>query len=152
WAVFIGIDAYQRNPLRGCVSDAFSITSYLIDDLGVPEERIQCLLGPEISIPGNFLTPSRANIVNVLHSLIDNIEIERGDNIVVYYAGHGSSYYYATIIPVPSKLYAPLDRDAIDAEGRYVPHISDRELNALFTEISRVKGNKITFIADCCYA
>ncbi|PBK72064.1 hypothetical protein ARMSODRAFT_741401 [Armillaria solidipes] len=34
WSVLIGIDAYERNPLRGCVQDALLIRSFLIDDLG----------------------------------------------------------------------------------------------------------------------
>ncbi|SJL04296.1 uncharacterized protein ARMOST_07657 [Armillaria ostoyae] len=160
WAVLIGIDAYKRNPLRGCVSDALLMRDYLIDDLGVPEERIQCLLGPENPIPGKFLTPSRTNIVDVLYSLIDNQGIDPGDNMLLYFAGHGASYYCSEhfLKPecdnnfCPTEALCPLDRDTVDAEGRYVPDISDRELNALFTEISRVKGNKITFIADCCYA
>ncbi|KAK0435881.1 hypothetical protein EV421DRAFT_1716425, partial [Armillaria borealis] len=52
----------------------------------------------------------------------------------------------------PIEALCPLDRDTSDAGGHYVPDISDRELDTLFTEISRVKGHTITFIADCCYA
>ncbi|PBK91149.1 hypothetical protein ARMGADRAFT_1166538 [Armillaria gallica] len=160
WAVLIGIDTYERSPLHGCVSDALLMRDYLINDLGMPEERIQCLLGAEIPIPGNFLTPSRTNIIDVLYSLIDNQGIDPGDNVLLYFAGHGASYYCSEhfLKPecdnnfCPTEALCPLDRDTVDAKGRYVPDISDRELGALFTEISRVKGNKITFIADCCYA
>ncbi|SJL18836.1 uncharacterized protein ARMOST_22438 [Armillaria ostoyae] len=68
-----GCSPYEPNPLHGCVSDASLIRSFLIDDFGVPEERIQCLLGPKILIPGNPLTPSRTNIiVDVLYNLIDD--------------------------------------------------------------------------------
>ncbi len=126
----------------------------------MPEERIQCLLGPENPIPGKPLTPSHANIVEVLYSLIDNQEIEPGDNMLIYFAGRGASYNCANHFLKPKcdtnicsvEARYPLDRDTVDAKERYVPDISDRELNALFTEISQVKGNKITFIADCCYA
>ncbi len=87
-------------------------------------------------------------------------EIDRGDNILIYFAGHGASYNCAKhslkskcdTKSCPVEALCPLDRDTLDAEGRYVPDISDRELDTLFTEISRVKGYKVTFIADCCYA
>ncbi|KAK0227168.1 hypothetical protein EDD85DRAFT_958400 [Armillaria nabsnona] len=106
WAVLIDIDAYERNPLRGC--------GFLIDDLGVPKGHIQCLLGPENPISENSLTPSRANIVDVLYSLIGNPEIKRGDNIWSTTLGMAPAttaqsiflYLNATILPVPSKLYA----------------------------------------------
>ncbi|PBL01547.1 hypothetical protein ARMGADRAFT_907113, partial [Armillaria gallica] len=160
WAVLIGIDAYKSSPLHGCVSDASLMKKFLIDDLGMPKERIQCLLGSHNLIPdGDPLTPSRANIVNTLYSLIHNDEIQLGDNIIIYYAGHGSSYQCSKhsfmgrdcsrdLCPVEA--LCPIDRDTLDSHGHWVPDISDRELNALFTEISRVKGHKITFVADCC--
>ncbi len=34
WAVLIGIDAYECNPLRGCVRDALMMERYLTEDLG----------------------------------------------------------------------------------------------------------------------
>ncbi|KAK0435909.1 hypothetical protein EV421DRAFT_2087011, partial [Armillaria borealis] len=102
----------------------------------------------------------RGHILQVLYSLIDNQEIDPGDNILIYFAGHGARYNCAKHFLKPTcdtnscpvETPCPLDRDALDAEGRYVPDISDRELDALFTEICRVQGHKITFIADCCYA
>ncbi|KAK0209626.1 hypothetical protein IW262DRAFT_1249673, partial [Armillaria fumosa] len=161
WAVLIGIDAYQSNPLQGCVSDALKMKRLLTEKFEVPDHRIQCLLGSTDSIPGSPIIPSRANIVNVLYSLIDNDEIQRGDNIIIYYAGHGSSYRCsqqctrkspcckARICPIEA--ICPIDRDTRNpSDSRLrIPDISDRELNALFTQISCAKGHKITFFADC---
>ncbi|PBL01548.1 hypothetical protein ARMGADRAFT_953616 [Armillaria gallica] len=162
WAVLIGIDAYESRPLHGCVSDASLMKKFLIDDLGMPKERIQCLLGSHNLIPDDPLTPSRANIVNTLYNLIHNDEIQSGDNIVIYYAGHGANYYCSDRFDTEEsgcnmdfcsiEALCPVDRDSIDANGLPIPDISDRELNALFTEISRVKGHNITFIVDCCHA
>ncbi|PBK72068.1 hypothetical protein ARMSODRAFT_851339, partial [Armillaria solidipes] len=161
WAVLIGIDAYKSHPLQGCVSDALSMKKFLIEKLEVPGNRIQCLLGSKISTCGDSLTPSHANIVNVLYSLIDNPGIAWGDNIIIYYAGHGSSYHCSESAhfwtpgskrrtgACPIEALCPIDRDTKDADGKWIPDISDRELNAVFTEISRTKGHKITFIADC---
>ncbi|SJL17260.1 uncharacterized protein ARMOST_20807 [Armillaria ostoyae] len=161
WAVLIGIDEYEGSPLHGCVSDASLIKKFLIDDLGVPKKRIQCLIGSHNLIPDDPLTPSRANIVNTLYSLIHNDEIQLGDNIIIYYAGHGSSYHCSKHSFIGSKCsrdfcpveaLCPIDRDTLDSDGRWIPDISDRELNAIFTQISLAKGYRITFIADCCHA
>ncbi|KAK0435905.1 hypothetical protein EV421DRAFT_1158076 [Armillaria borealis] len=170
WAVLIGIDAYPSNPLDGCVSDALTMKEFLIDKLNVPEHRIQCLLGSNNPISGSPMTPSRANIVNVLYSLIDNVEIQRdgSDKIIIYYAGHGSSYLCspgpagqcaapdsstcrsAGVCPIQAM--CPIDRDTNDADsGCWIPDISDRELNALFTQIIYAKGSRITLIAGGCY-
>ncbi|KAK0227166.1 caspase domain-containing protein [Armillaria nabsnona] len=164
WAVLIGIDAYESHPLQGCVSDALSMKDFLIKKLEVPGNRIQCLLGAKNPTRDDSLTPSRANIVDALYNLIDNTEISWGDNIIIYYAGHGSSYQCSShsLTPLegskcrtgtcPIEALCPIDRDTKDAGGKWIPDISDRELNAIFTEISRTKGHKITFIADCCHA
>ncbi|PBK72028.1 hypothetical protein ARMSODRAFT_740258 [Armillaria solidipes] len=66
--------------------------NFLIDDLGMSEERVQCLLSSEDPTAGDPLTPSRDNIVRVLYSLISNQEFDPGDNILIYFAGYGASY------------------------------------------------------------
>ncbi|PBL01552.1 hypothetical protein ARMGADRAFT_220429 [Armillaria gallica] len=163
WAVLIGIDAYQSNPLHGCVSDALMMKELLMVKFEVPEHRIQCLLGSNDPTPGSSTIPSRANIINVFYNLIGNAEIQRGDNIIIYYAGYGSSYHCsqqcapnstcrkAGVCPIEAM--CPIDRDTVDPDSRrWIPDISDREINALFTQISRTKGHKITFLTDCCYS
>ncbi|KAK0227177.1 hypothetical protein EDD85DRAFT_795003 [Armillaria nabsnona] len=91
WAVLIGIDAYEQRRFRGCVSDALLMKEFLVDDLGMSEERIQCLLGSEDPTPDDPLTPSRDNIVRVLYSFVDNQEINSGDISLIYFAGYGAS-------------------------------------------------------------
>ncbi|KAK0191761.1 peptidase C14, caspase domain-containing protein, partial [Armillaria mellea] len=151
WAVLIGINAYKDNPLHGCVSDAKLMKKSLIEDVGIPEEHIQC----------DPFTPSQSNIVNMLYSLIDNPDIKLGDNIIIYYAGHGSSYYCSGHLSTesicetsdcPIEALCPIDRDTIDSDGHWVPDISDQELSTLLTIISHVKGHHITVITDCCHA
>ncbi|PBK72053.1 hypothetical protein ARMSODRAFT_851668, partial [Armillaria solidipes] len=156
WAVLIGIDAYPSNPLHNCVSDALKMKKFLIDKLKVPEHRIQCLLGSNNPTPGSPMTPSRANIVKVLYRLIDNVQIKSSDKIVIYYAGHVSSYYCslaeqcaatgsstclnAGICPIQAM--CPIDRDTMNADG-WIPDISDRELNTLFAQIVYAKGSDL---------
>ncbi|KAG7442012.1 uncharacterized protein BT62DRAFT_955400 [Guyanagaster necrorhizus] len=168
WAVIIGIDAYDSYPLQGCVSDATSMEKYLKEDLGVPQERIQLLLGSEHSSSEDPSFPSRVNIVNTLLGLIDNPQIEVGDNIVIYFSGHGSGYFSdaslyrdadseeddgsAVEVDRSIETICPIDRDTFDASGLRVPDISDREINAVFQQICRSKGHRITFILDCCHS
>ncbi|KAK0191746.1 peptidase C14, caspase domain-containing protein, partial [Armillaria mellea] len=162
WAVLIGIDAYEDNPLHGCVSDAKLMKKSLIEDVGVPEEHIQCLLGSQTpTLLGDPFTPSRSNIVNMLYSLIDNPDIELGDNIIIYYAGHSSSYYCSEHLSTesicktgdcPVEALCPIDHDTINSDGHWVPNISDRELSTLLTMMSHAKGHHIMVITDCCHA
>ncbi|KAK0437416.1 hypothetical protein EV421DRAFT_1678950, partial [Armillaria borealis] len=70
--------------------------------------------------------------------LIHNPEIKEGDNIIIYYTGHGSSYQcldwgnksisgntgYIEVL-------CPIDRDTHDANKDTVPDISNRELNTI---------------------
>ncbi|KAK0470864.1 hypothetical protein IW261DRAFT_1321334, partial [Armillaria novae-zelandiae] len=172
WAVIIGIDDYKTSPLRGCVSDAEMVVKYLSEDLRVPGDHIQLLL-IELTDEG-ISKPTRAKIVNALLRLSTNPDIQHGDNMVVYFAGHGTKYdcdgysqYKGPAALGTIEALCPIDRgsqdttstkasDAKDDESSVtgdahaVPDISDREINTILTEIARNKGNRITFIVDCC--
>ncbi|PBK65107.1 hypothetical protein ARMSODRAFT_1022536 [Armillaria solidipes] len=138
WAVLIGINAYPSSPLRGCVSDVEKMEEFLTKDLGVLEGRIECLLST-------------------------NPIIQHGDNIIIYFSGHGSSYdlsisglFEADDISGvgPIEALCPMDRTASGTDSRKpcIPDISDREINNILAEISRAKGNHITLILDCCHS
>ncbi len=142
------------------MSDAKSFQDYLTANLGVPGEHIQLLLDvPEPKTP-KIIYPSRANIIATLVSLINNPEIKEGDNIIIYYAGHGSSYECSEYDDVDEISFAssgyiealcPIDRDT-DAKSNTIPDISDREFNTILALISRAKGHHITVILDCCHS
>ncbi|KAK0188368.1 caspase domain-containing protein [Armillaria mellea] len=167
WAIVIGIDAYRFSPLRGCVSDALFMEKYLTERLGVPKERIQRLIGTQANTyPGDTSIPSRVNIIRTLLSVMANPQIEYGDNIIIYYSGHGSHYscseYFwdtdsdngqANIAGSGSiEALCPMDRNTPGTNGTLVPDISDREINAILSQISRIKGHRITLILDCCHS
>ncbi|KAK0467496.1 peptidase C14, caspase domain-containing protein, partial [Armillaria novae-zelandiae] len=156
WVVLIGINAYATYPLRGCVPDVQLMEKYLTEDLGVPVDRIQLLVGSEEHQSlGDPTCPSRAHIVGTLLSLITNAEIAYDDNIIIYYSGHGS--YYPPHTEEDSETdyietLSPIDRDTLGDDGNHVPDISDREFNTILFLISRAKGHRITVILDCCHA
>ncbi|KAK0442702.1 uncharacterized protein EV420DRAFT_1074251 [Desarmillaria tabescens] len=141
--------------------------NYLVEDLDVPKHRMQLLLGATHALPDDPRIPSRDNIVHVLHSLVNNPEINHGYNIIIYFAERGTSYSYsdwednsydADRCSVPfsqwESIYAlcPMDRDCPDSDGDPVPDISDREFNSILTQISRSKGHRIIVILDCSHA
>ncbi|PBK70853.1 hypothetical protein ARMSODRAFT_955602 [Armillaria solidipes] len=162
WAVLIGVDGDPHYPLHGCVSDAELMEKYLVEDLGVPSDRIQRLLGPTGGqTTDGSISPTHANILKTLYSLIGNTDILPGDNIIVYFAGNGARYdaeeYYRNRVPPefslasirPLNALCPLDRAARDDNGFEILDISVREIEAIFTQISLEKGHKITLILDC---
>ncbi|KAK0227259.1 caspase domain-containing protein [Armillaria nabsnona] len=153
WAVLIGIDAYECNPLRGCVRDALKMERYLTEDLCVPKHRIQRLFGSkEHASSDNHHVPTRVNIIQTLIGLMNNAEIQNGDNIVIYFCGHGSGYStagYCSNANDSIEALCPIDRT--EGNGSHIPDISDREINTILQNISRAKGHHITFLLDCSH-
>ncbi|KAK0195810.1 caspase domain-containing protein [Armillaria mellea] len=153
-AVIIGINMYKSYPLRGCVSDARLIEKYLTEVFGVPKDHIQLLLGSEEhTSPDDPMNPSRANIIHALLSLAANDEIKDGDIIIIYFAGHGSSYWSPDDVAIYGVIetLCPIDRDTQNNDGKAIPDISDRELNAILSLITNSKRSRITVILDCCH-
>ncbi|KAK0443279.1 hypothetical protein EV421DRAFT_1735883 [Armillaria borealis] len=83
------------------------MVKFLTEDLGVPNDHIQCLLGASsqswptlvniiLSVYHYFVptkpTPTRINIIDTLLNLSMKPEIQYDDNIIIYFAGHASSY------------------------------------------------------------
>src|SRR5689334_20542840 len=92
-ALLIGIDAYNFvNPLSGCVNDILAIRQFLVNNAGVPPERVMLLLapgqdtqlGPDL---GTVDQPTKNNVVSAFKTLAD--QTTAGDQVVIYYAGHG---------------------------------------------------------------
>ncbi|KAG7443926.1 uncharacterized protein BT62DRAFT_971744 [Guyanagaster necrorhizus] len=159
----------MSSPLRGCVSDALFMENYLTKCLGVPKGRIQRLIGTQpYTYPAGPSIPSRANIIRTLLSVMTNPQIDYGDNIIIYYSGHGSRYSCSECshncdsnsddgqVSVAGsgsiEALCPMDRNTRDTNGTVIPDISDREINAILFQICRIKGNRITLILDCCHS
>ncbi|KAK0227275.1 caspase domain-containing protein [Armillaria nabsnona] len=153
WAVLIGIDAYECSPLRGCVRDALKMERYLTEDLCMPKHRIQRLFGSkEHASSDNYHIPTRVNIIQTLVGLMNNAEIQNGDNIIIYFSGHGSGYStagYCSNANDSIEALCPIDRT--EGNGSHIPDISDREINTILQNISRAKAHHITFILDCSH-
>ncbi|KAJ7105146.1 hypothetical protein C8R46DRAFT_1157046, partial [Mycena filopes] len=79
FGLIIGIDQYKSGSiwnLESCVDDAKNVQRWLLKDLKVPKDRIATKDNVERSFSSH---------------LIENTNIQRGDAILFYFAGHGST-------------------------------------------------------------
>ncbi|CCL99087.1 uncharacterized protein FIBRA_01101 [Fibroporia radiculosa] len=149
FALIIGIDKYKSGRIwnqESCADDAKNIKHWLTRDLHVPRDQICLLLDAEATkrkIEDHFMS-----------HLVNNPAIERGDAILVYFSGHGS-----TVRSPPGwfehgrgevEVLCPHDHDTKTAEGR-VAGISDRSLHAMMKDLCQAKGNNITLMLDACF-
>ncbi|KAG8711641.1 hypothetical protein FRC11_002268, partial [Ceratobasidium sp. 423] len=143
-ALIIGINNYKANVhLAAAVPDALTFKEYLTDDLLVPESQINVILDEQAT---------RAGIIKGFQDLAkpDN-GIQRGDPIVIYYAGHGSE-----INPPPDRaangplVQCIIPQDTSKVDG--VVPIPDYTIGTLIHRIAQEKGNNITLIFDCCHS
>ncbi|CAE6381282.1 unnamed protein product [Rhizoctonia solani] len=150
YALIIGINSYPNiTPLKGAVNDADEISKFLTSDLKVPPDQIINLRNEDAS---------RENIIEGFRSLRDNPRINKGDPILIFYAGHGGSHQ-------PSKqlrrAYGPAKIQVIFPHNYKVPIpgstdlvncIPDKTIGTLLNEIAAEKGNNVTVIFDCCHS
>ena len=124
FALIIGIDKYQavKRPflnLDGAVPDADLVQSYLQNHLGVPNSQIRNLRDSEA-------TP--AAILHEIDALTTDDRIQRGDPILIFYAGHGSK---------------PHDYLCENEKGQKVHGIPDHTLSVLLGRLAFAKGDNI---------
>ncbi|KIJ67785.1 hypothetical protein HYDPIDRAFT_37388 [Hydnomerulius pinastri MD-312] len=150
FALLIGVDDYKSGRiwnLEACADDARRMRQWLIQDLHVPASNVSLLINKEAtkrSIEDTFMS-----------HLVNNPTIARGDALLIYFAGHGSS------MSAPRdwcegrarhvQVLCPYDHDTKGPEGR-VAGISDRSLSAMLGELSAAKGDNITLILDCSFS
>ncbi|KIM25362.1 hypothetical protein M408DRAFT_26347 [Serendipita vermifera MAFF 305830] len=148
FALIIGIDKYKDaklDDLGGAVADAKSMKSYLQTTLGVPESQIQTLYNSEAT---------RDAIVDNIRALQTNPSIQKGDAILIFYAGHGGTGK----APAGWEAGGPeiqilLSHDALCKDkGNTIYGVPDRTMGSLLDQLSHEKGNNITVIFDCCHS
>jgi len=141
FGLIIGIDKYQSRDipnLQGCKRDAQSMVDLLTHKFRVPSSHFLCL--------ANERATRNAILAGFQKHLIENNNIERGDAVVVFYAGHGSR------VAAPKGWVAddnkveticPHDERTFDHDGNEVFSIPDRTLGGLLRKLSSLKGDNI---------
>ena len=142
FALIIGINEYKtvkrsfRN-LKGAVPDADLVQSYLQKHLGVPNSQIRSLRDSEAT---------RAAILHEINVLTTDDRIQRGDPILIFYAGHGST------VATPKgwedggptiQLLLPYDFLCENEKGQKIHGIPDRSLCVLLGRLASAKGDNI---------
>ncbi|KAJ7052805.1 caspase domain-containing protein [Mycena amicta] len=147
FALIVGIDKYESGAvwnLESCADDAQRVRQWLRNDLKVPKDHICMLLD-------KHATKDNIEKAFVRH-LINNESIQRGDAIVVYFAGHGSTvaapegWFHLGSVGGTAEVLC-----SYDFGQRGVVGISDRCLQSMVEELSKMKGDNIAVILDSCF-
>jgi len=153
FALLVGINEYQNpdhyRPLSGAIHDVDLIEKFLLTNLSVPRHRVRTLLESDAT---------KDNIIHEIQRLQIDPDIDYGDPILLYYAGHGAR----SPAPADYNTYAsdgwfeslcPVD---ISPPNVTVPSpvtgIPDVVLDLLISELAEKKGDNITVIFDCCHS
>ncbi|KAI0075745.1 hypothetical protein K474DRAFT_1676131 [Panus rudis PR-1116 ss-1] len=150
FALIVGIDKYKSGNiwnLETCVDDAQQIKRWLTHDMHVPRSQI-CMLADKNATQRNIEDRFMSHLVN-------NPVIERGDAILIYFAGHGSCLraprgWFGTNAKSVEVL-CPYDHDTKGPSGR-VAGISDRSLDAMIRDLVQVKGDNVTLVLDTSFS
>jgi hypothetical protein len=143
-ALLIAINKYKHGGtdklrhLTGCIPDADDMMDFLIKDLRVARTSITYLRDEEAT---------RAKILSSIRSLSLNPEIQHGDPILIYFAGHG-----ATALPPKGwhagghnsyiQMLVPYDFDSSSCDPT-TQGFCDITFGRVLSELARVKGDNI---------
>jgi hypothetical protein len=146
FGLIIGIDKYQSSSnqsggihnLRGCKADAQSMVDLLSRKFHIRSSHFLCLADERAT---------RNAIMNGFqHHLIENNNIERGDAILVFYAGHGSRAAAPKGWNADEKkveTICPYDERTFDCDGKEIFGIPDRTIGGLLRKLCSSKGDNI---------
>lgn len=175
-ASFIGINAYSKNPLYGCVRDALNMDRFSRQyaqiagltyqpriwiaphDNEIDQDAIDAHL--ELSPGFRFDAPTFSNLRDLENGPFGHLKRAKdGDICLLYYSGHGSSIAAPkefwgdksdrrneTIVCVDSRTNAPNTRDIIDKELAYLIW------KALQDDHGKPKKVHCLVIMDCCHS
>ncbi|KIK63339.1 hypothetical protein GYMLUDRAFT_196966, partial [Collybiopsis luxurians FD-317 M1] len=159
WALLIGIQKYDREPLYGPYADVQRMKEFLMQDLHVPSDNILIVQDARRhEIIGTFET-----------HLINNTKILPGSSpaILFYYSGHGGRVAcppnWPAVLETAERdgklvkkieVLIPSDCTSIyDANGfPSIQTIPDRTINSLLLRAAQKHGDCITVILDCCFS
>ncbi|KAF7330491.1 hypothetical protein MVEN_02488500 [Mycena venus] len=148
FGLLIGIDQYRSGALwnlESCVEDAKSVQRWFLKDLKVPKDHLCVLLDKDAT---------KDSIEKCFSShLLHNPNIQHGDAIIIYFAGHGSTipapvdWFHKGSVSGTAEVLCTYDFGHGGVGG-----ISDRSLHGMLVDLSKAKGDNITVILDSCFS
>ncbi|VDB88534.1 unnamed protein product [Peniophora sp. CBMAI 1063] len=149
-ALIIGINTYRSDlitDLRGAVNDADAMNDYLRKELHVPANQIVNLRNKQAT---------RKAIIRELRAFRKRETIQKGDPILIYFAGHGSTSSVPDGWAAANgkiSLLMPYDSLSRKVYGATIQPIPDRTIGAILHDLAEGgKGNNVTVILDCCHS
>jgi uncharacterized caspase-like protein len=139
WAVVIGIDRY-RDPsiteLQYAAADANAFYDFLITKGGVKPSNARLLLNKD------------ATQVNIRRALGDFLKQKalKDDEVIIYYAGHGTTDPEPTAEGGLAKYLVPWDADPTSLFATGIPM---EEIDHIF---ARLAARKILLVQDTCFS
>jgi hypothetical protein len=141
FGLIIGINKYQSDGilnLQGCKTDGQSIIDLLSQKFHIRSSHFLCLADEKAT--------RSAIIDGFQRHLIENKNIEHGDIMIIYYAGHGSratapNGWVADENKVET--ICPHDERTLDCNGEEIFGIPDRTISGLLRKLCKFKGDKV---------
>ncbi len=142
WALLVGIDRFAaQNDLDGCGNDVGAMYGLLTSGYGLDADCVRVLRDEEAT---------RQGIIDAFFEhLIDNPQIERGDQIIFHFSGHGANML-DPLGASPTGYIESLVAHDSGLDGVF--NIPDTTVAALLELLSHAKGDNITVILDCCHS
>ncbi|MDB5250091.1 MAG: caspase family protein [Segetibacter sp.] len=148
YALLVAVNDYYEKPnvksshsLKGCVNDAVSVRSLLLNRFGFKSADIQTLFNIEAT---------RNKLISELSTILKNCK--EGDAVIFYYSGHGvwMKNLGAENDPVKSGMSQAIVMSDLYAEkwGCLIRDAILKKIFNLFVE----KHVKLTAIFDCCFS
>jgi hypothetical protein len=135
-ALIIGINAYKKAPLRGCLNDARSMRTILRELYGFEQSNIKMLLDADAS---------SINIKSHINKLVTNAR--NGDSVVFFFAGHGAQVGSGVSGEIDGK-----DEVIVPFDMNYNSLITDNFIYENLVQPFENKDASLTAIFDCCHS
>ncbi|MGW8990364.1 caspase family protein [Streptomyces zhihengii] len=137
YALFVGIDDYPVDPLKGCVNDVAAAEEWL---------RRQPGLQPDVLRLRNAEATRDALVAGIDRHLGS---AGPGDTALLWYSGHGSERPTDDKLASTGYSQALVCHDSLTAGGQ--PLLQDTELGARLDGIAQ-RGVHVVAVLDCCHS
>ena len=147
YALLVGIDKYNGNPLMGCVNDIETVEKYLKSQLAQDKykDKIEKLLNE---------SATRQAIIDKFESHL--CQASKDDVVLFYYCGHGSQevageeFYQWDTDKKLETIVCYNSRQNLE-DGIEIRDLADKEMRYLISKVAKNQPH-ILVVYDCCHS
>ena len=134
YAIVVGINDYDPNPLRMCVNDANAMSS-ILDEMGY---KVTKLLNQDATA---------SNIRHAIYDLNDKYRIDEDDTVLFYFSGHGSGEDGEHYL-IPAQ-FSPRDKRDLGYEAVVVSDVQNKlEKSGAGTRVMIIDACRTDYFKD----